>query len=91
MCVPNPRGPCANFQLGLWISANSVVNITTAKSLQNSRKQFASRRKRSSTLDPGSCLGYTSMLDTSIVPFSVPPLLSIFGILPNWNFLSSKD
>ena len=70
MYVPNPRGPCADFQLGLWISANSVVNITTANLLQNSRKQFASRRKRSSTLDPGSCLGYTSIHLLFIIPDS---------------------
>ena len=51
-----PRGACVEFQLGLWISANSVGNIKTAKSILKSRKQFASRRNRSPTLDPGSCL-----------------------------------
>ena len=38
---------CVDFQLGLWISANSVGNINKAKSLQKSRKQFASRQKGS--------------------------------------------
>ena len=47
------RGPCADFQLGLRISANSVANINTAKSLQKIRKQFACKRKRSPILDPG--------------------------------------
>ena len=28
------RWPCADFQFGLWISANNVGNINTAKSLQ---------------------------------------------------------
>ena len=46
-----PHGLCPAFQLGIWISANSVKNINTAKSLHKSRKQFASRRKRSPTLD----------------------------------------
>ena len=55
-------GLSAVFQLDLWIPANSVRNVNTAKSLQKSRRQFASRRKRSPTLDPGSCLGYTSIL-----------------------------
>ncbi len=36
--LPMGLEPCADFQLGL--------NIKTAKSLQKSRKQFASRRKR---------------------------------------------
>ena len=54
-----PHGPCADFQLGLLILAKRVVYINTAKSLQKSRNQFATRRKRSPTLDPGSCLGYT--------------------------------
>ena len=36
------------------ISANSVGSIKTTKTLQKSRKQLASRRKRSPTLDPGS-------------------------------------
>ena len=35
--------PSTNFQLGLKISANSVGNIYTAKLLQKSKKQFASR------------------------------------------------
>ena len=37
--------PYADFQLGLWISANSIVNINTAKSLLKRRNQFASRQK----------------------------------------------
>ena len=61
-----PRGPCPDFQLSLLISANSVVNIDTDKSLQNSKKQFATRTKRSRTLDPGSCLGYTFIQNTFI-------------------------
>ena len=36
------RRPYADFQLGLWLSANSVGNINTAKSLQKSKKPFAS-------------------------------------------------
>ena len=61
MYVPTPW-TLADFQLGLCISANSVKNFNSAKSIQKSRKQFASRRKRSPTLDLGSCLGYTSIL-----------------------------
>ena len=38
------------------------LNINTAKSLQKSTKQFASRRKSSPTQEPVSCLGYTFML-----------------------------
>ena len=41
---------------------NSVGNINMAESLQNNRKQFASRRKGSPPLGPGSCLDYTSIL-----------------------------
>ena len=37
-CLFPTRGSCADFQLSLWISANSVGNINTAKSLQKSRK-----------------------------------------------------
>ena len=48
-----------SVHLGLWISANSVGNVNTAKSLQTSRKQFASRQKRSPQLKPGSWLGHT--------------------------------
>ena len=40
------------------LKANSVANINTANSLQKSIKQFASRRKRSLTLDPYSYLDY---------------------------------
>ena len=54
------------YQGNCWLSIRSlkisVGNIITAKSLQKSRKQFASRRKRSPPLEPGSCLGYISIL-----------------------------
>ena len=59
-------GTCANFQLGLWISASSVGNIKIVKSLIKSRKQFASRLISSQTEDPDSCLVYTSILNTFI-------------------------
>ena len=63
------RGPCAVLQLNLWISANSVGNINTAKSLhKKNRKQFASRRKRFPTLDPSCYLDYISI-------FIEPPLI----------------
>ena len=55
-------GPNTNFQLGLRKSANSVGNITTAKSLQKSRKQFYRRQERYLPLEPGSCPGYTYIL-----------------------------
>ena len=42
--------------------ANIIENINTVKSLQKIRKQFANRRKRSPPLDPGSCLGYLSII-----------------------------
>ena len=59
----NPRcGDSVLFLLGLWISANSVGNINTAKSLQKNRKKFASRPKMSHSLGPFSCLSYTSTL-----------------------------
>ena len=45
-----------------WVFVtNSVRNINTAKSLQNRRKQFAMRRKKSPTLDTGSYLEYISI------------------------------
>ena len=47
--MPMGWGPCSDLLLGLWISANSIVDINTAKSLQKSRKQFVSKRKRSPT------------------------------------------
>ena len=56
-----PRGPYADFQFGLWKSTNSVGNINTAKSLQKSRKQFVSRRKRSLTGGSRQLSGYTSI------------------------------
>ena len=37
-------GPCADFQLFFFILANSVGNINTTRSLQKSRKQYASVR-----------------------------------------------
>ena len=51
-CMSPTRGPCADFQ-----SANSVGNITTAKSLQKSRTLFASIQKRYPTLEPVVCPG----------------------------------
>ena len=59
--VPIRWGTCADFQLGFWISENSVGNTNTAKPLQMIRKQLPSRRKRSPAMHPGSCLGYTSV------------------------------
>ena len=56
-CMFQTHRPCNDFQLDFLISDNSVANINTTKSLQKSRKQFASRRKRSPTLNPGSLLG----------------------------------
>ena len=44
------RVPYVDFQLGLSISANSIGNDKTNKSLYEERKQFASRRKRLSGL-----------------------------------------
>ena len=40
----------------------SVKNINTVESLEKNRKQFASKRKGSPLLGPGSCLDYTSIL-----------------------------
>ena len=37
------KGPCVDYQLGLWKSTNSDGNVYTAKC---SRKQFASRQKK---------------------------------------------
>ena len=62
-CMSPPPEPCPD-QFGLLISANSIGNICTAKSLQKSREQFASRRKRSPTMDPGSCMSYTIYIYT---------------------------
>ena len=58
-CTSTGWGPCAEFQKGLWMSANSVGNTNTAKSLQKSKNKFASRRKKSQPLEPGSFWGYT--------------------------------
>ena len=57
-----PRETCADISLGLWISANSVGYIDTAKSLHNSRKQFDSKGKSFTTLNPGTYLDYTPIL-----------------------------
>ena len=62
-----PRGPCADFQFGFLKSAYCVGNINTAKSLQKSRKQIASRGKRSPTLDIGSYLDYNIYVCISIL------------------------
>ena len=44
---------------GVWgPCTNSVGNINTAKSLQNRRKQFGSRRKKYPDLEQGTFLGY---------------------------------
>ena len=51
----------ADVQLGLWISANSVGNIITAKSLRKRRKQFANGQNMSRTLRL-SCMGYSSII-----------------------------
>ena len=40
------RGPSADFQLGLWITANSVRNNNTAKLLQKNRKQYDTADKK---------------------------------------------
>ena len=40
--------------------------------LQKSRKQFASRQKRSQTLNPGNCLGYTLIfIDLSFICYKI--------------------
>ena len=51
--IPPTSGLCADFLLGLWISTNSVAT--------KKQTTIYSRRKRSPTLDPGSCLGYVSI------------------------------
>ena len=67
-CMSPSHGPCANFQFGLCISANSIININTSNSLQKSKKQFASRQKMSiDRQGPGSSLGYTSMFNIFIL------------------------
>ena len=55
-------GSYTRLSCTLWLSACSVRNMNTAKSLKKSRKKFASWRKRSSPLGSDSCLGYTSIL-----------------------------
>ena len=64
--MSTPRGPCADFQLRLIISGNSIVNINKAKTLRKSRKQFASRRNRSSRQGPGVIYIYTYPLYTGM-------------------------
>ena len=44
---------CLSVSLLKIYSANIVININAAKSLQKSRKESASRQKSSQTLDPG--------------------------------------
>ena len=60
MCPPS--GPFADFQLGLWVSANSVENINKQSRYKRAESNLLADEKRSPTLDPGSCLGYTSIL-----------------------------
>ena len=74
------RGPCADFQLGLWKSTNCVGNINTAKSLQKSWKQFASRRNRSPRL--GSCSQYL------LIILSLPHIFWIFFFQGWWEMYS---
>ena len=54
---PHPDDAVPTFNCVL----KTVENINTAKSLQKSRKQFASRRKRSPKLNPSSYLDYMSI------------------------------
>ena len=54
---PQNKGNLLKF----LISANCVGSTDKAKSLQKGRKQFASRRKRYLTLEPGSFLCYKSI------------------------------
>ena len=70
-------GQSDDFQLDLWISANSV-GINTTNSLQKSRKKFVSRRKRSPLQGPGSYLGYIFIHFFSIAHF--------FNFDFNWQF-----
>ena len=60
-------GTPSRFCIGSLKSVNSVGNINKAKSLQKNRKHFASRRKGSSPLGPGSCLYYTFVILDLIV------------------------
>ena len=55
---PHPDDPVPTFNCVL----KTVENINTAKSLQKSRKQFASRWKRSPTRESWYLSGYTSNL-----------------------------
>ena len=52
--------------------------MNISKSLHKSRKQFASRRKRSPRLDPGSCLGYTSILNAFMIAALVMKIIFLF-------------
>ena len=52
--------------------------MNISKSLHKSRKQFASRRKRSPRLDPGSCLGYTSILNAFMIATLVMKIINRF-------------
>ena len=51
-----------DIQLGPWISAIQKHKYNINIAIQNSRKQFASQRKRSKLLWPVSCVGYTSII-----------------------------
>ena len=48
------------ISLGIGISANSVGNMNTAKSLQKGESNLLADKNGSASLEPGSCLGYTS-------------------------------
>ena len=74
----------------LQISANSFANINTVKSLKKSRKQLASRWKRSPLLEPGSRLGHTSILIHLLFTFVswgsevTPSVTPLEGIKNDW-------
>ena len=76
--MSSPREPCSDFQFCPWISANSIVNINTATSLQKSWKQFASKRKRSLRQGPCSNLGFKSILNTYINVYTYIYVIMLF-------------
>ena len=52
-------GPCADFPLGLCISANCVLKIN--KDAAKEQNVVDSRLKMSPSQGPSNCLGYTSI------------------------------
>ena len=74
------RGFCVDFQLGLWISANSVGNINTAEVATKEQKafNFASWQKKSSTVDPGSYLDYLYMFVYAFIITITENLLGMY-------------